>query len=120
MSYEVCGEPHIEEIQQEQERHLPERHVMRLSEFYKALGDPTRIRIISALSVSELCVADIAKLLDMNQSAISHQLRVLRSVGLVTFRKDGKHAIYALDDDHVHHIFDSGLEHINHKNESEE
>ncbi len=117
MTSDICGEPHIDDIQQEQERRLPERHVKRLSELYKALGDPTRIRIISALSVSELCVADIATLLDMNQSAISHQLRVLRSVGLVTYRKEGKHVIYELDDDHVHSIFDSGLEHINHQNE---
>ncbi|MEO1668649.1 MAG: metalloregulator ArsR/SmtB family transcription factor [Chloroflexota bacterium] len=117
MTSEVCGEPHLEEIQQAQERNLPERDVMGLSELFKALGDPTRIRIMSALSVSELCVADIAKLLDMNQSAISHQLRVLRSAGLVTFRKDGKHVIYALDDHHVHHIFESGLEHINHRDE---
>lgn len=118
MTSEICGEPHIDEIQREQERNLPQRQVQRLSDLYKALGDPTRIRIISALSVSELCVADIATLLDMSQSAISHQLRILRSVGLVKYRKDGKHVIYGLDDDHVHSIFDSGLEHINHQHES--
>jgi len=118
MKSEFCGELHEEDIQHVQERTLPGRQVERLSALYKALGDPTRIRIISALSVSPLCVADIAMLLEMTQSAISHQLRVLRSVGLVKYHKDGKHVIYELDDDHVHSIFDGGLEHISHFNES--
>lgn len=115
---EICGALHEDEIQQVQARTLPDNQIERLSALYKALGDPTRIRIISALAVSALCVADIATLLDMSQSAISHQLRVLRLVGLVKYHKDGKHVIYALDDDHVHNIFDSGLDHIKHQQES--
>ncbi|MEO0561468.1 MAG: metalloregulator ArsR/SmtB family transcription factor [Chloroflexota bacterium] len=117
MASEQCGEPHLDEIQREQERKLPERDVQRLSELYKALGDPTRIRIMSALSVSSLCVGDIATLLGMSQSAISHQLRVLRSAGLVKYHKSGKHVIYELDDDHVHSIFGSGLDHIHHQHD---
>ncbi len=98
------------------ERLLSDRLISRLSDLYKALGDPTRIKIIAALSAGELCVHEITQLLDVSQSAVSHQLRVLRSVGLVTYRKEGKHVIYNLDDEHVHTIFDCGLEHINHQN----
>lgn len=107
---------HEEPIPQIEDRLLSQRQVTRLSDLYKALGDPTRIKIISALFVSELCVHEIADLLDVSQSAVSHQLRVLRSVGIVRNRKEGKHVIYELDDEHVRSIFDCGLEHINHQN----
>lgn len=120
MKPEACDHNTIrnDTIQQSEERLLSERQIDRLSELYKALGDPTRIKIISALSVGELCVHEIADLLDMTQSAISHQLRVLRGAGLVKSHKDGKHVIYELDDDHVHSIFDGGLEHINHQTDA--
>ncbi|KNF09810.1 transcriptional regulator, ArsR family [Gottschalkia purinilytica] len=94
---------------------LLEEEVLRLSQIFKALGDPTRLKIIHALSKRHLCVCDIASLLDMNQSAISHQLRVLRNLRLVKYRKEGKSAIYSLDDDHVLGLFNQGLEHINHE-----
>jgi ArsR family transcriptional regulator len=84
-----------------------------LAELFKVLGDTTRIKIICALFESEMCVCDIAVLLNMNQSAISHQLRVLKQARLVKYRKDGKVVYYSLDDDHVKHIFDMGLLHIN-------
>lgn len=120
MSDPICGEhgTHADALQRAQQQLLPERNVRRLAELYKALGNPTRIQIMSALAVSELCVHELADLLELSQSAISHQLRVLRSVELVTYRKEGKHVIYDLDDDHVRSIFDSGLEHIHHQIES--
>jgi len=84
-----------------------------LAELFKVFGDTTRIKILYALSDSEMCVCDIAALLNMTQSAISHQLRVLKQARLVKFRRDGKVVYYSLDDEHVKHIFDQGLVHIN-------
>lgn len=85
-----------------------------LSQIFKALGDPTRLKIIEVLSNRELCVHDIADSLSMTQSAISHQLRTLRNLRLVKYRKEGKQAIYSLDDIHVLRLFEQGLEHVNH------
>jgi len=85
-----------------------------LADLFKVFGDSTRIKIICALFQSEMCVCDIAALLGMNQSAISHQLRVLKQARLVKFRKDGKVVYYSLDDEHVKKIFDQGLAHISH------
>ncbi len=84
----------------------------RLADFYKLLGDPTRLRILSALAATELCVCDLAETMQMSQSAVSHQLRVLRAGRLVTYRREGKMAIYRLDDGHVAAIIASGLTHI--------
>ena len=86
-----------------------------LGDFFKILGDSTRIKILSALFQSEMCVCDIAALLGMTQSAISHQLRVLKQGRLVKHRKDGKVVYYSLDDDHIKHIVDQGLTHISEK-----
>ncbi len=83
-----------------------------LAETFKALGDPTRTRIVFALSREELCVCDLASLLDVTQSAVSHQLRVLRNMKLVRYRKDGKMAYYSLDDEHIEHLFNEGLRHV--------
>ena len=83
-----------------------------LAELFKVFGDTTRVKIISALFEAELCVCDIAALLGMSQSAISHQLRVLRQARLVKHRKEGKVVFYSLDDDHIKSIFNQGLEHI--------
>ncbi|MBS7528156.1 helix-turn-helix transcriptional regulator [Fusibacter paucivorans] len=85
-----------------------------LANLFKVFGDPTRVKILHLLSVTELCVCDIANVLDMTQSAISHQLRVLKQAKLVRNRKDGKTVYYALDDDHVHTILRQGLDHISH------
>ena len=85
-----------------------------LAEFFKIFGDSTRIRILYALFESELCVCDIAALLGMTQSAVSHQLRILKDAKLVRFRRDGKSVFYALDDDHVRMILRVGMEHLNH------
>ena len=95
---------------------LPEEEVLYdLGDFFKILGDSTRIKILSALFQSEMCVCDIVALLGMTQSAISHQLRVLKQGRLVKHRKDGKVVYYSLDDDHIKHIVDQGLTHISEK-----
>ena len=95
---------------------LPEEEVLYdLGDFFKILGDSTRIKILSALFQSEMCVCDIAALLGMTQSAISHQLRVLKQGRLVKHIKDGKVVYYSLDDDHIKHIVDQGLTHISEK-----
>ncbi len=83
-----------------------------LADFFKVFGDQTRIKILSSLAESEMCVCDIAYLLNMTQSAISHQLRVLKQARLVKNRKDGKVVYYSLDDNHVKQIIDQGLVHI--------
>lgn len=90
----------------------PEERLYDLAELFKVFGDTTRVKILSALFESEMCVCDIATLLNMNQSAISHQLRVLKTTRLVKHRKDGKTVFYSLDDEHIKNIFDQGLEHI--------
>ena len=91
-----------------------EEVVNRLAQIFKALADPTRLKIIYVLSKTPLCVCDIADLLDMTQSAISHHLRLLRNLRLVKFKKEGKMAIYSLDDDHVLQPLDQGMDHVNH------
>ena len=83
-----------------------------LADLFKVFGDTTRIKIIYALFEEEMCVCDIADLLNMTQSAISHQLRVLKQARLVKFRRDGKIVYYSLADDHVKHIFNEGLNHV--------
>ena len=84
-----------------------------LAELYKVFGDSTRAGILSCLEVSELCVSDIAEILGLTISAVSHQLRVLRNSKLVKATKSGKDVIYSLDDDHVSKIIECGLSHIN-------
>ena len=86
----------------------------RLANVFKILGDSTRIKLLALLNEEEMRVSDIADALDMGQSAISHQLRVLRDARLVKFRKEGKEAWYALDDDHVVKLMRQGLEHVSH------
>ena len=83
-----------------------------LSDFFKVMGDPTRIRLLWALEESEMCVCDMAVLLDMTKSAVSHQLKALKNAKLVKYRRDGKHMYYTLDDDHVKRILEMGLDHI--------
>lgn len=83
-----------------------------LAEIFKVFGDSTRIKILYALLENEMCVFDIADLLKMTQSAISHQLRVLKQARLVKFRREGKNVIYSLADDHVTSIIEKGMEHV--------
>lgn len=105
-----------EDIVQKVKKTMPiEEKLYDLAELFKVFGDTTRIKILYALFESDMCVCDIAALLNMKQSAISHQLRVLKQAGLVKFRREGKVVYYSLDDDHVKNIFEQGFIHINHK-----
>lgn len=92
---------------------LNEDQVIDLSELFKIFGDSTRIKIINVLLEEELCVNDISKKINVSQSAVSHQLRILKSSKLVKYRKDANMIYYSLDDDHVKKIFELGCEHIN-------
>jgi ArsR family transcriptional regulator len=85
-----------------------------VADLFKALSDPTRIRIISLLAHAELCVGDLHLVLGMTQPAVSHQLRILRSMHIVTARKEGRHVFYTLADEHIHDMFHQGLAHIQH------
>jgi DNA-binding transcriptional ArsR family regulator len=105
---------HEESINKVKEKALNTAEVLALSEIFKAMGDPTRIRILYALLQSELCVCDLVEVLEMSQSAVSHQLRILRNLRLVKFRRDGKNVFYSLDDEHIINFFAEGLAHIRH------
>ncbi|NLZ48994.1 MAG: helix-turn-helix transcriptional regulator [Clostridiales bacterium] len=111
---EICNSLTIhQDIVDKVKEHIPEEELLYdLSDLFKVFGDTTRIKILCALFQEEMCVCDIAALLNMTQSAISHQLRVLKQARLVKFRKEGKVVYYSLDDDHVKSIFDQGLNHI--------
>ena len=87
----------------------------KLADFFKILGDTTRAKILSALDQNEMCVCDIANVLGMSKSSISHQLGTLRRSGIVRCRKEGKEVYYTLDDEHVKGLFELGIEHIEHK-----
>jgi len=93
----------------------PDEILYTLADFFKIFGDSTRIKILYALFTAEMCVHDLAYSLDLTQSAVSHQLRLLRQYRIVRFRKEGKHIYYSLKDKHIKHIFDQGLEHIHEK-----
>nr|WP_314497961.1 metalloregulator ArsR/SmtB family transcription factor [uncultured Peptostreptococcus sp.] len=103
---------HEDRLEDVREGRPTEEMVYDLAELFKVFGDVTRVKIIYALLESEMCVCDIASLLDMTQSAISHQLRVLKKARLVKFRKEGKTVFYSLDDHHIDKIFSFGLDHI--------
>ncbi|MBP7176636.1 MAG: winged helix-turn-helix transcriptional regulator [Thermoclostridium sp.] len=107
-----CDVIHEEVVNQVRNQMPQEESLYELAELFKVFGDSTRIKILWALDASEMCVCDIAVLLNMTQSAISHQLRVLKQAKLVRSRKDGKIVYYSLDDEHVRQIFDQGLIHI--------
>ena len=110
-----CNAIHEDIVNQLRDKMPQEESLYDLAELFKVFGDSTRIRILWALHETEMCVCDIAVLLNMTQSAISHQLRVLKQANLVKNRKEGKVVYYSLVDDHVREIFDQGLIHINEK-----
>ncbi len=83
-----------------------------LAETFRVLGDPTRVRIVHALSLSELCTSDLATVVGMSESAVSHQLRTLRQLHVVRSRRDGKLVFYQLEDEHIRSLFEQGLEHV--------
>jgi len=107
-----CSVIHEDTVSKVRDSMPEEETLYDLAELFKVFGDTTRIKILCALFESEMCVCDIAALLSMNQSAISHQLRVLKQARLVKYRKEGKVVYYSLDDEHVKQIFDQGLVHI--------
>lgn len=99
---------HLREI------NLDEKTAIDLADIFKALGDPTRVKLIHALLSTELCVHDLCVVLGMTQSAVSHQLRYLRNIRMVKRRKEGKTVYYSIDDDHVKEIFTQTLTHLQH------
>lgn len=107
-----CDVIHEDVVLKVQNRMPTADKLQKLAGFFKVFGDYTRVRILWALDESEMCVCDIAYLLDMTQSAISHQLRVLKQAALVKSRREGKVVYYSLDDDHIKMILDQGFEHI--------
>ncbi|MCQ4574642.1 MAG: metalloregulator ArsR/SmtB family transcription factor [Candidatus Brocadiales bacterium] len=111
---DICDTHYInrERVQYVEKRMQADGVVVRLAETFQVLGDPTRIKIIFALSQKELCVCDLAGLLRLSSSAVSHQLRVLRNMRLVKYRKEGRVAYYSLDDSHISRLFDEGLRHV--------
>ncbi|MCL1790751.1 MAG: metalloregulator ArsR/SmtB family transcription factor [Peptococcaceae bacterium] len=109
-----CSVIHEDVVNDVREHMPPVEDLSELAELFKVFGDFTRVKIVYALFRAEMCVCDIAALLGMTKSAISHQLRVLRQAHLVKFRKDGRTVFYSLDDDHVSTIFAQGLTHIAH------
>lgn len=110
-----CNVIHEDIVNRVKDNMYSEETFYGLAELFKVFGDSTRIKILSILFQAEMCVCDMAALLGMTQSAISHQLRVLKQARLVKYRKEGKVVYYSLDDDHVNHIIDQGLLHIGEK-----
>ena len=103
---------HPETIKAVEENMPAEEELYALSELFKIFADSTRIRILYVLLEHEMCVCDLAQLLNMTQSAISHQLRILKQMHLIKFRREGKNILYSLADDHVKTILQMGLEHV--------
>lgn len=116
-SNDLCAETIIDEVKVHRAESvlLDELAATRLADTFKALADPTRVRIISILAHTELCVCDLSATLGMSQSAVSHQLRLMRQMRLVKHRKAGRMVYYSLDDDHIKDLFQRGLEHIQHQ-----
>ena len=110
----LCADDHSAESLAEATAELliDSETAFRVAELFKALSDPTRVRIIGLLAHAELCVGDLARILGMTQPAVSHQLRVLRNLRIVRARKEGRHVYYTLMDEHIHDLFDQGLAHV--------
>ena len=111
---DVCEvfDSHEEVVARVKESMLLEEEYTDLSEFFKIFGNPTRLKIISLLSLEDLCVCDICESLDLNQTTVSNQLRILRANNIVKYQKEGKMARYSLTDNHIEMIYKVGLEHI--------
>src|SRR3989304_6267384 len=112
-----CGSHIIDrdKVEKLSKKRLEDSLTPHLAETFKALGDSTRIKILYVLSKTELCVCDLSTLLNISSSAISHQLRFLRSLRLVKPRKNGRIVYYSLDDEHIVKLFKEGLDHVRHK-----
>ena len=113
-NYDMCDvfDSHEDAVVRVKERMLSEEEYSELSEFFKIFGNPTRLKIISLLCIEDLCVCDISEALDLNQTTVSNQLRILRANNIVKFQKEGKMARYSLTDSHIEMIYKVGLEHI--------
>ena len=107
-----CNTIHDEEVKSAKKQMLDDDTLLDIADFYKALADSTRIRIINALDKAELCVCDISALLNMTKSAISHQLQNLKEMGLVKGRRQGKEVYYSLADEHVKQVFEVSMAHV--------
>ena len=106
--YEECNTD-----KKELQEYIPvDEEIQDLSEFFKVFSDPTRIKILSILNNREMCVHVISEVIEMQQTAVSHQLKILRQSRLVKYRKEGKHVFYSINDDHIKEILRTGLEHI--------
>jgi ArsR family transcriptional regulator, lead/cadmium/zinc/bismuth-responsive transcriptional repressor len=103
---------HIDRIKQAGRESIPESDLLRLASIFKVMGDPTRLRIITALQGGEMCVCDLAAYLNLTESAVSHQLRRLRELNLIKNRREGQILFYSLDDNHVGDLLKTGLEHV--------
>lgn len=110
-----CSTIHEDVVNEVREHMVEDEVFLDLADLFKTFGDSTRVKILYALFKAEMCVCDIAVLLGMTKSAISHQLRVLKQTKLVKYRRDGKIVYYSLDDEHVKTIFAQGLLHISEK-----
>ncbi|MGD9146611.1 MAG: metalloregulator ArsR/SmtB family transcription factor [Anaerolineae bacterium] len=117
MSDEHCAETYIHEkrVQEALPHLLDDATATSLAETFRALSDPTRVRIVSLLADAELCVCDLAAALGMSQSAVSHQLRTLRDLHLVRRHREGRQIFYTLDDEHVADLYRRGLDHVAHE-----
>lgn len=117
MDYLDCEDEviHQDKIEEAKKKMMNEDIIFDLSNLYKVFSDETRLRILNALLISELCVCDISDLLEMTHSSISHQLKFLREMKLVKAKKVGKSVYYSLKDDHIQKIIEIGVEHINEK-----
>lgn len=113
-----CSVIHEDSVEEVRKKMPQEEQLYELADFFKVLGDSTRVKIMWALDMKELCVCDLAVLLNMTKSAISHQLRALREARLVKFKKDGKVVYYSLADHHVKQVFEMGYQHINEEREN--
>ena len=113
---ETCEIEYVDRAKVESVRkQMPlDKHLDELAEMFKSLGSPVRMRILSALSIEEICVCDLANLLGLSISAVSHHLRLLRMQKLVKSRKTGLFVYYSLDDEHVAHLLSDALEHVRH------
>ena len=109
---EGCQERHHHQLEYLKNRMPTQQEMETAAELFKVFGDPTRLKILAALLGQEMCVCDLAVTLGMTQSAISHQLRVLKQMKLVTNRREGKTVFYSLADDHIQTIISQGMEHI--------
>ncbi|AXX92879.1 transcriptional regulator [Malaciobacter molluscorum LMG 25693] len=103
---------HTKEVENVKKTLVDDEILYDLADLFKSFADSTRIKIISMLKEEELCVGALSELINVNQSAVSHQLRVLKNAKIVKPRRDGKNIFYSLDDEHIKRIYDMGLEHI--------